>query len=571
MAEKSKLEKLKTILSRACTQNGKIPIRNTPIYIALIGYINYFSLYFLRKSQTTTKTLYLEEFFGNSTSKDVYGGWMDNAYLIPYAVGQVLYPNAVDYLGSRVGWLVCLLPASISLVLVKFVQTWWQLTLCLCCTAMAQSLCWPAAVKMLSKYMTNEQYKLLLPIWGSCVFVGNVMGNLLSAFILDSAECDLGCLDGYTGNMTSTLFTTGNPTVSQLKSALNKTEYANISSAVFNCRENNWRDVFWMPACAPVIISILTFLLSPDDRPENDDNLITINTLDLANQKILDDSELANLKVDPAGESKSNEQSPEASPEVKIKQEKEVPSMLYIAKNATVGWFLALGYFCVKGGRYWAYYWSVPLMTNLTNNRWDEAEGARQNSFLDTGGMISSFVLPMFLMTYTFPCCKGKKFYLRPLIICLIVCTLAVPTLLSLVYVAIPSENKTFTSILWFIFGFLLGIPDNLYSGIAVNELATYMGGNIQASLAGFVNGLGGFGPFVGSPLTGTINKAYGKQTGSWVVIGFMAVGAVVSIIADIFMVKKKSAWEKAKYTHKVDTGHVTKIVVNVDEESKKN
>lgn len=124
-------------LDRLWTQKGQIPVRHAPLFICIIAYINYFSLYFLRKSQTTTKSLYLNEFFpGNSTNRDNFGGWLDNAYLIPYAVGQVAYPNFVDVVGSRFGWLCCLLPGSAALVLVKFVANWWQLSVCLCLTAL---------------------------------------------------------------------------------------------------------------------------------------------------------------------------------------------------------------------------------------------------------------------------------------------------------------------------------------------------------------------------------------------------------------------------------------------------
>lgn len=563
--KRSRLEKLRQILSRAGTQSGRVPLRHTPIYIAIIAYINYFSLYFLRKSQTTTKTLYLDEFFGqNSTNKQVYGGWLDNAYLIPYAVGQVLYPNAVDYLGSRTGWLCCLLPASVSLVLVKFVQEWWQLTLCLIGTAMSQSLCWPAAVKMLSKFMSNEQYKLILPIWGSCVFVGNFMGNLLSAYILDSGTCQVSCLQDYENtrsnqnnqpqNQNTTeiiLDWTALPglslsgsndetiTVRELKNALDEQRYSSISENVFFCRSNNWRDVFWMPACVPVAVSIITFLLSPNDSPSNSDNLVTINSLDEAREKIIDKNENLEQK-DFLVEANETEL-----------EKKEIPSMLTIARRAGVGWCLAIGYFCVKGARYWMYYWAVPLMTEITEKRWDEAEGARQLSYADTGGLISSFILPLFLMTYT---CCGRKFFLRTMFICVIVCGMATPTLISLVYKAIPSMNKSATSGLWFIYGFLLGIPDNLYSGVAVNDLATYMGGDIQASLAGFVNGLGGFGPFIGSPLTGRINEATDNQTGSWVAIGFLIIGTVASVIADILLTRKKNQWLADQMQGKVNS-----------------
>ena len=115
------------------------------------------------------------------------------------------------------------------------------------------------------------------------------------------------------------------------------------------------------------------------------------------------------------------------------------------------------------------------------------------------------------------------------MIIALIVCALSVPVLTLVIFNFIPAKNKTMTYVCWTCFGFFAGIPDNLYSGIAVNELSNYLDGNVQASLAGFVNGLGGFGPIFGSPLTGVIDANYGVQKGGLVAIAFCVVAVFAS------------------------------------------
>lgn len=435
-------------------------------------------------------------------------------------------------------------------------------------------------MKLLTRYLTNEQYKLILPIWGSCVFIGNFMGNLLSAYILDQGLIDYNCLmeqnpanwtvvENYFYNFQQdlSLDLSGFPhqnsssilTVSQVKNLIPSDAYKSIAPTVADCRENNWRDVFWKPALAPIFIGLLTFLLTPDDRPAKLDTLVTINSVDASHQECL------NTKL-----CKQNSTSEENDKHTTEK----VPSMLEIMKNAGVGWFLALGYFSVKGARYWMYYWAVPLMSSITNNAWDEAEGAKQMAWADTGGAISSMALSVFLIRFT---CCGRKWFIRPVFICIIVCLLCIPVIFTLIYSAIPSQNKIWSSFLWGCYGFFMGIPDGIYSGIAANELAIYMGGNIQASLAGFINGLGGFGPFVQSPITGLVNDTTGnRKNGYYVVVVFLILGVVASILSDQFLLKKRKSWKlenlnaenKALKSNQISPDEEAVIVMQVKNDS---
>ena len=61
-----------------------------------------------------------------------------------------------------------------------------------------------------------------------------------------------------------------------------------------------------------------------------------------------------------------------------------------------------------------------------------------------------------------------------------------------------------------------MAIPDNIYSGICAADLAKYDGRAMGASLAGLINGFGGFGPFIGSPITGYVKDLYGPIVSSY-------------------------------------------------------
>lgn len=122
-----------------------------------------------------------------------------------------------------------------------------------------------------------------------------------------------------------------------------------------------------------------------------------------------------------------------------------------------------------------------------------------------------------------------------------------------------------------------MGIPDGIYSGIAANELAIYMGGNIQASLAGFINGLGGFGPFVQSPITGLVNDTTGnRKNGYYVVVVFLILGVVASILSDQFLLKKRKSWKlenlnaenKALKSNQISPDEEAVIVMQVKNDS---
>ena len=147
-----------TLLKQLGTSKGRIPIFAAPITIIILSWLNYFSLYFLRKSQTVTKLSYTHHL--GISKREL--GYLDNAYLIPYALGQTFLSSFVDRAGSRIGWGVTLVPSAVCMVLVFFVYNKWSLAFLLAVNGFFQAMCWPSTVKQMTNYMSGDHFKLVL-------------------------------------------------------------------------------------------------------------------------------------------------------------------------------------------------------------------------------------------------------------------------------------------------------------------------------------------------------------------------------------------------------------------------
>ena len=125
--------------------------------------------------------------------------------------------------------------------------------------------------------MTDEQYKGSLPIWGSCVFVGNFVGNKLSGFMLKQGLA--------------------------------------------------WRSIIAGQAIICGSILFLVFIVGPNDHPANT-KIVTLRD-------------------------HSNDEEKDLKP--LSKKESIALTTWEIMTQVPSAIWLAFGYFCVKGARYWFY------------------------------------------------------------------------------------------------------------------------------------------------------------------------------------------------------------------------
>merc|ERR1712173_377153 len=159
----------------------------------------------------------------------------------------------------------------------------------------------------------------------------------------------------------------------------------------------------------------------------------------------------------------------------------------------------------------------------------------------------------------------GKSVRIRPAFLCVLVCGIMIPTTTwfsKTMSTSFERDDVKIVKVIMLIIGFLLAIPDGLFSGICAADMAKYDGRAVQATLGGFINGFGGWGPFIGSPITGEIWERYGSCEKDdeglqkdknceedigviiYVVYVFMLIGVVASLIADIMLKRQKNKFE---------------------------
>jgi len=545
-----------TLLKQLGTSKGRIPIFAAPITIIILSWLNYFSLYFLRKSQTVTKLSYTHHL--GISKREL--GYLDNAYLIPYALGQTFLSSFVDRAGSRIGWGVTLVPSAVCMVLVFFVYNKWSLAFLLAVNGFFQAMCWPSTVKQMTNYMSGDHFKLILPIWSSCVFVGNWVGNRLGGTILKWAELDTNCVIENTNSANITLsqnqitFLHTNITSGQWGQS-----YPNTTIPIIECSDNNaWKKVFYLPAFITLSWGVLSFMLTYDDTPSNYKKITTIHTIEK------EESEEFEVKKLDNGEKSENSESVEKESETS-----EPITLINVLKTIPTAWFLAFGYFAVKGARYWMYYWANTFMVKSTNETITESMAANIMEWFDIGAFSSSLVLGPMLMKYKL---CGKSMRMRPAFLCAIVCGLTIPATIwfskSMSSENFERDDIPVVKVIMLIIGFLLAVPDSLFSGICAADIAKYDGRAVQATLGGFINGFGGWGPFIGSPITGEIWARYGSCEKDdagvlidgkceedigviiYVIYVFMVIGVVASFVADVMLKRQRTRFE-AKHAKK--------------------
>ena len=387
------------------------------------------------------------------------------------------------------------------------------------------------------------------------MFVGNWIGNRLGAIILNWAELDANCIIESQNSPNSTIilsdveknFLLGNVTTGEWQE-----QKFNTTIPIIQCSDDQtWKKVFYLPALITLSWGILTFCLTYNDSPKNYKNLTTIHTIEK------EDSEKSELE---AKELKNDGGLCESgSKEV---GDDENITLWNVLRTIPTAWFLSFGYFAIKGARYWMYYWANTYMIKLTNELISESIAANIMVFMDIGAFASSLVLGPMLMKYTI---FGKSVRIRPAFLCFLVCGLMIPTT-TWFYRTMSSsferDDVKIMKVIMLIIGFLLAIPDGLFSGICAADMAKYDGRAVQATLSGFINGFAGWGPFIGSPITGEIWERYGSCEKNadgrqidknceenigviiYVVYAFMLIGVIASLVADIMLKRQKTKYE---------------------------
>ena len=317
----------------------------------------------------------------------------------------------------------------------------------------------------MSTFLTDEQYRTLFPIYGTCFFAGSFIATQATSLFLTKFD---------------------------------------------------WRTTIIYSSIIFGVVDLITFFIKPNDLPGK--KLITINS----------DNEL------------------------KTKSKKSSKKWYEVVTVAAI-FPLSLTYLCGKFTRYWVQYWAIPSMVGITNGTITIESAAHYYSFYDVGTFIGSLSLSVVLATYTF---RNRKFSLPPIKVNTFSFVMIIPTIFMTMKM-IGSLSKLGMISSFTILGYLSAIPEMTAASIVAYEIAKLHGKGVEASVAGFVNGLALFGTFL-QPVTGYLSDKYGIENCYLITIFFSVLGVFYSWYTDyrIGEIKRKRENSNSQ-TSSVDSGDI--------------
>lgn len=150
-------------------------------------WIVYASAYLLRKPIGVIKSD-LETIYGLTKAEL---GWLDSAFLLPYALVSMTLGNLGDKYGSRLVLTVCLLILGISQFSFGFWKSPIIYGLLLFISGSAQATLWGNCVKSLTGWYHPKNKTTVFGIWGTCTFAGGIIGTSLAVKLQSTYPGDL--------------------------------------------------------------------------------------------------------------------------------------------------------------------------------------------------------------------------------------------------------------------------------------------------------------------------------------------------------------------------------------------
>ena len=387
-------------------------------------WLAYAGFYLCRKTISVAPPEMMKEFgWELSTVTFIMSG-----YFWAYALGQFFNGILGDKLGTRLMLAIGLTATIFMNIFFGFSSSIVLFFLFWTINGLAQSTGWPSVIKGVSNWFSIRERGKIMGPWGTCYTVGDVVGTALAAFII------------------------GHVAVSTV---------VNVDGTEVTFA--NWRWVFWIPAIALAVISIIVWFIMRD-KPED----VGLPPIAVYHNQVTENSA----------------QDPE-SEEVNLwENTKEVLSQGPI-------WVLGITYFGLKFIRYTFLF----LMTTyLATERGFETAAA---------GYISTlFALVGILGTFVASYLSDAVFRSRRAPISVI---MLLGLALSLVF--FWKASIAFIPIAMGLVGFMTYGPDFVVSAVAVMDFGSRKG---ASTAAGFVNGLGSFGPAVMTTVVGIVQLNFG-------------------------------------------------------------
>ncbi|CAF0803345.1 unnamed protein product, partial [Didymodactylos carnosus] len=145
----------------------------------VVAWLSYALTYFLRKPLGVIKS----DLEHDLSFSKFQLGLLDTALFLPYALIQTFFGSIGDKYGARRTFGYCLIGAGVSMLTFGWWSAYSTFLVLLFLNGAFQSLCWAAANKGLGSWVTDSQRNFVFGLFGTCPFVGGVLGTILATYI----------------------------------------------------------------------------------------------------------------------------------------------------------------------------------------------------------------------------------------------------------------------------------------------------------------------------------------------------------------------------------------------------
>ncbi|XP_065835203.1 uncharacterized protein [Oscarella lobularis] len=145
--------------------------RRYQIGVFMLAWGSYAAVYLLRKPLSLVKKDMQAE-MGLSTSQL---GWMDTAFIFPYALAQMMLGGSADKLGARLTMGSCMLLSAASMFSFGYWNIFPLLLFLLFLNGISQSLIWASTVKGIVAWFPGDEQSTVLGLLGTSAFVGGIV------------------------------------------------------------------------------------------------------------------------------------------------------------------------------------------------------------------------------------------------------------------------------------------------------------------------------------------------------------------------------------------------------------
>lgn len=161
--------------------------KSRQFFTLLLNWLSYASTYLLRKPLGVVKADMAKVYNLSRTQL----GFLDTAFLLPYAVMQMTLSSFGDKYGPRRALAVCLICSSLSMISFGYWNSVFMFSVLLFFNGTAQSTAWPNAVKSLTGWFSNKQRMTIFGLFGTSSFAGGILGTAMAVQLLSMFAPDM--------------------------------------------------------------------------------------------------------------------------------------------------------------------------------------------------------------------------------------------------------------------------------------------------------------------------------------------------------------------------------------------